>query len=215
MTKSRFYPKKQPLQQRAKVTVAAIKEAAAHILREQGTHEFTTNKVAEKAGVSIGSLYQYFPSKESLIADIKRDHFAELRGLIKAAYERNKHSDLATIVRAFVDASIEAHRIDPELHKVLSGDLSDFQIKEDDNSDDSVRVAVIALLDGHRDQLRNNLDTTLAAKLIYKVVESSTHDTVLYHPELLDEADFANELSQMIMAYLQGSKIAVQATVAA
>ena len=83
------------------------------------------------------------------------------------------------------------------------------------STDDSVRMAVIALLNGHRDQLRENLDTTLAAKLIYKVVESSTHDTVLYHPELLDEADFANELSQMIMAYLQGPKIASHATVAA
>lgn len=214
MAKTRFSLKKQPLQQRAKVTVAVIKEAAAHILREQGTHAFTTNKVAEKAGVSIGSLYQYFPSKESLVAEIKRDHFAELRALIKAAYENNKDKDLAMVVKAFIDASIEAHRIDPELHMVLSGDLSDFQIKEDDNSGDSVRVAVIALLDRHRDELRENLDTTLAAKLIYKVVETSTHDTVLYHPELLDEADFANELSRMIMAYLQGSRVLVHASAA-
>ena len=73
MSKVSYDLKKQPLQDRAKYTVGVIKEAAAHILREQGLQGFTTNKVAERAGVSIGSLYQYFPSKESLIAEIKRD----------------------------------------------------------------------------------------------------------------------------------------------
>jgi AcrR family transcriptional regulator len=63
--------------------VDSIKEAATRILKEQGVEGFNTNAVAEKAGVSIGSLYQYFGSKEALIAEIKREHFSQLRLLLK------------------------------------------------------------------------------------------------------------------------------------
>ncbi|APH60771.1 Transcriptional regulator, TetR family [Granulibacter bethesdensis] len=61
-------PRKMPRQARSEETVRIIIEAAAHILERKGLGDFTTNAVAERAGVSIGSLYQYFPGKEALIA---------------------------------------------------------------------------------------------------------------------------------------------------
>jgi AcrR family transcriptional regulator len=63
----RTRPRKQPRQARAQHTVEAIIEAAARILEEQGHGGFTTNAVAELAGVSIGTLYQYFPDKDALL----------------------------------------------------------------------------------------------------------------------------------------------------
>lgn len=63
----RTRPRKQPRQARAQFTVDAIAEAAARILEEQGHGGFTTNAVAERAGVSIGTLYQYFPNKDALL----------------------------------------------------------------------------------------------------------------------------------------------------
>ena len=204
MPKVRYDLKKQPLQDRAKFTVEVLKEAAAHILREQGCQGLTTNKVAERAGVSIGSLYQYFPSKESLIAEIKRDHFKDLRRLMKAAYESTKGSPLTDIVKAFICASIEAHRLDPSLHKVLSGDLSEFKVKESDNREGSVQVIVEGLLTRHRRELRDNISIPLATKLTCKVIENLVHDAVLYEPELLNEETFVGEVHQMIMVYLTG-----------
>ncbi|NDW03414.1 TetR/AcrR family transcriptional regulator [Jiella pacifica] len=68
MTDHRPRPRKQPIQERAQATVAALVEAAARILEENGRAGFSTNAVAERAGVSIGSLYQYFPSKEALLS---------------------------------------------------------------------------------------------------------------------------------------------------
>lgn len=59
-------PRKQPRQDRAAATVAAIVEAAAQVLEEQGFENYTTNAIARRAGVSIGSLYQYFPSKDAI-----------------------------------------------------------------------------------------------------------------------------------------------------
>ncbi|NIE64824.1 TetR/AcrR family transcriptional regulator [Burkholderia sp. Ax-1719] len=59
-------PRKLPLQPRANATVSAILEAAAQILETQGLEAYTTNAIAERAGASIGSLYQYFPNKAAL-----------------------------------------------------------------------------------------------------------------------------------------------------
>ncbi|MBB3381917.1 MULTISPECIES: TetR/AcrR family transcriptional regulator [unclassified Rhizobium] len=64
---SRAMPRKAPRQARSLATVEAIVEAAARILEERGHEAFSTNAVAEKAGVSVGSLYQYFPRKDALI----------------------------------------------------------------------------------------------------------------------------------------------------
>src|ERR1700753_1263227 len=68
--RSPLKPRKTPRQQRSTETVNVILEAAARILERRGLDGFTTNAVAERAGVSIGSLYQYFPSKEALTATL-------------------------------------------------------------------------------------------------------------------------------------------------
>jgi AcrR family transcriptional regulator len=65
-TRPRLQPRKTPTQPRAAETVAAIVEAAAQVLEARGLDGFNTNAVAERAGVSIGSLYQYFPGKDAL-----------------------------------------------------------------------------------------------------------------------------------------------------
>mgnify|MGYP003597153915 FL=1 len=67
-------PRKEPKQSRARVTVEAILEATAHILTEGGYDALTTNHVAKRAGVSIGSLYQYYPSKEALVGELMDRH---------------------------------------------------------------------------------------------------------------------------------------------
>lgn len=61
-------PKKQPVQARARATVDTLLEATTRILASEGYEAVTTNRVAEVAGVSIGSLYEYFPNKQSLVA---------------------------------------------------------------------------------------------------------------------------------------------------
>ena len=78
-------PRKQARQARAKVTQEAIVEAAARILEEQGRDALTTNRIALRAGVSIGSLYQYFPNKEAIFAAIIRAKRAELLARMERA----------------------------------------------------------------------------------------------------------------------------------
>lgn len=106
-------PKKTPLQSRSRFTVDAILDAAAHILCKDGYADFNTNRVAVKAGVSIGSLYQYFPNKETLIAELRRRHFDDLRSEMLIAFRHAQGLPLDAGTRLLVEASIKAHRIDP------------------------------------------------------------------------------------------------------
>jgi len=85
--------RKEPRQARAQVTVEAILEAAARILDRQGWERFTTNGVAETAGVSIGSLYQYFPNKLALVEAILQRHFDAVLSALRSADERTSRGE--------------------------------------------------------------------------------------------------------------------------
>ncbi len=77
MAKTRLQPLKQPLQQRSRLTVQAILEAAIQVFDEHGYAAGTTARIAQRAGVSIGSLYQYFPNKDSILTALAGQHLAE------------------------------------------------------------------------------------------------------------------------------------------
>src|SRR6185369_10221121 len=68
--KTPIAPRKAPRQERAQATVEALLEATAAVLRAEGYDGLTTNKVAEAAGVSVGSLYQYYPGKDALVTAV-------------------------------------------------------------------------------------------------------------------------------------------------
>jgi len=109
--------RKEPRQARSRATIDAILDAAAHILGDRGWTGLTTNTVAEIAGVSIGSLYQYFPNKLALIEAVRRRHFDEVLAVLRAAADdrmtRRKR------VEALVDGMIAVHSRYPAAHRVL------------------------------------------------------------------------------------------------
>ncbi|MDR3488568.1 MAG: TetR/AcrR family transcriptional regulator [Bradyrhizobium sp.] len=77
-------PRKTPIQERSKATVDVIAEAAARILAKEGAEALTTNRIAEVAGVSVGSVYQYFPNKEAIVAALLETRLMHSRSLIEA-----------------------------------------------------------------------------------------------------------------------------------
>lgn len=105
-------PRKRPRQQRATATVEAILEAAARILERDGLDALTTNAVAERAGVSIGSLYQYFPGKPAILAELIRRERAALLAGIETALSGIKSASLEAMVRALTQAAVrhQLHR---------------------------------------------------------------------------------------------------------
>ena len=109
-------PRKEPRQRRAEETVAVIVEAAARILEEKGFEGFNTNAIAEKAGVSIGSLYQYFASKNALLsAVIER----EAAPLLAVEQELSEMEECAVALRSYVRASIRHQMRRPQLARLI------------------------------------------------------------------------------------------------
>lgn len=119
-----FEPRKTPIQARATVTVEAISEATIQILLSQGAGRLTTTRVAHRAGVSVGTLYQYFPNKQSLLFAVLEDHLEKVTDAVEDACEHARHKPLREmikeVVEAFVDAKIARADISVALYKVAA-----------------------------------------------------------------------------------------------
>lgn len=113
-------PRKRPRQQRSRETVDAIVEAAAQVFEREGLAA-TTNRIAERAGVSIGTLYQYFPHKRALLYELADRHIAAAQARLEAevARLRAQPPGWEDAVRAMVDALLELHLARPRLHALL------------------------------------------------------------------------------------------------
>ncbi|MDQ0391248.1 TetR family transcriptional regulator [Labrys monachus] len=107
---TRISSRKQPRQVRSAGLVAAILEAAVQVLAKEGAQRFTTARVAEKAGVSIGSLYQYFPNKAAILFRLQSDEWRQTTALLRGILEdagTPPLERLRTVVRAFIRSECE------------------------------------------------------------------------------------------------------------
>ena len=117
-----FEPRKTPMQARSTVTVEAIFEATIQVLLSHGAERLTTTRIAERAGVSVGTLYQYYPNKQSLLFAVLEHHLNKVAARVVAACEHACHKPLAEMVKemveAFVDAKMERANISVALYRI-------------------------------------------------------------------------------------------------
>ncbi|QOZ23200.1 MULTISPECIES: TetR family transcriptional regulator [Bradyrhizobium] len=102
--------RKQPQQARSTELVSAILDAAVQVLTKEGAQRFTTARVAEKAGVSVGSLYQYFPNKAAILFRLQSDEWRQTSGLLRdilADAARPPLERLRRLVHAFIRSECE------------------------------------------------------------------------------------------------------------
>jgi AcrR family transcriptional regulator len=114
--------RRRPSQQRSRVTVDAIVEAAAQVFERHGYAAGTTNRIAERAGVSIGTLYQYFENKDALLAAVFDRHFAEGAAIVAPALATLRNDpapEPEPLLRGILEAMVELHAREPNLHRVL------------------------------------------------------------------------------------------------
>jgi AcrR family transcriptional regulator len=197
-------PRKEPRQDRAKATVDAILAATARILVKEGYDKASTNRIAEAAGVSVGSLYQYFPSKEALVAALIEQHSAEMMRFIEEKAVSTTPADpLRDVVRDVVQAMIDAHRVNPKLHRVLMEQVPRVgSLKRLSELDDRVLAMIRVYLELRKAEIRPT-NLKLVAFMLTSIVEAVTHGAVLMHPEYLVDAELVDETTEVIMRYLQ------------
>ncbi|WP_143220880.1 TetR/AcrR family transcriptional regulator [Actinomadura sp. CNU-125] len=202
MPDKRLRPRKRPGQQRAVETRQRLLDAAARVFSEHGYRAGTTNRIAEAAGHSIGSLYQYFPNKDAILVELSAAHARSGVAAVDRLLDGGALPDLLDDkIRLFVRAAIDNHRDDPSLHRVLfeeaprPPELLDFLHA----SQLRAVAAAEALLDA--DPRVTVADVPMAARLVVTSIESQVHrftaDTDLENVDA-----FENELVAMLVRYL-------------
>ena len=192
------------MQERSRVTVDALLEATARILIREGFDKASTNRIAEVAGVSVGSLYQYFPSKEALVAALIDRHNREIMKAVQGELADAVNLPMQQAVRKIIAVAVRAHRIDPKLHRVLTEQIPRVGRLGNRESFNRQNFALFeAYLARHRDEIRT-ADLGLAAFVCVTSIEALTHTAVLHHKIVSDDAVEAliNEATRLVVGYL-------------
>jgi AcrR family transcriptional regulator len=176
-----------------------------------GYGAFTTNRVAARAGVSVGSLYQYFPNKEALLAELKARHIAELERGLDAVMARVGNAPLPELVAALIEANVAAHLVDPALHRVLSTEVPHLGASDAAHAFEQRTTArVRASLASRRDAIVVR-DLDLATYLVMRTVEATIHEAVVERPDDLASGAIAREVTRLLLSYLTVSSRAPRA----
>jgi len=203
-TRKALKPRKTPAQERAKATVDAILEAAAYILVKDGWEGFTTNRVAERAGVNIASLYQYFPNKEAIAVELQRQHVQKARDASPGAISRlRSQANLHEALKILIDAAIAEHRVNPKLHKAFTEELPRASRRFHGPRDEQVIALLADILKPYPIQVP---DLEIALFLVRVTTHAAIHETACDRPELLANPLFAEELITLIESYLLRGK---------
>jgi AcrR family transcriptional regulator len=193
-----------PRQARARETVDALLVAAKTLLVRSGVQGATTNAIAELAGVSIGSLYQYFPSREAIIAELSRRHVARVLSLIFAEVDALVGTSLRVGARRLIQLMIDVHRQDPELHAAIEAShprlgaralLAEVEAQ--------VMATARTYLHSHREELVVD-DLDRASFIVVTAIEALTHEAAFRRPDLLDREALVDDITRLVLGYLTG-----------
>lgn len=194
-------PRKQPVQKRSRQTVEVILQATARVLVRYGYDRTTTNLVAEKAGVSIGSLYEYFPNKESLVAALATAHVEELMERVDRVLGASVESDSGGVVAALLRAGLDAHRVNPALHKVLVEQVPRIGALAASLDISSVLQRKIEADLQRRAPGLPPVRARMIALVLETCIEALTHRAVVEAPEWLETGEIEAEALRLLQPY--------------
>ncbi len=178
--------------------MSAVLQAATRILREEGVEALTIPHLCKVAGVSPGSVYQYFPSKEAVVYALLRDHAERVTTSMAAVLHEHGMSEPGVLIDAAVDAFIDEHRHEPAVHSAL-GRIVATQAGPGLEGDLMARIqaGLASLLAARGDELGGR-DPEVTAFLLIRTLESVVHAATRDQPDLLNNPEFARGLKGML-----------------
>lgn len=196
-------PRKSPRQARSRAMVETILDATARILVKKGFADTTTNGVAEQAGISVGSLYQYFPSREALVAAVAQRHSERLKGSLETTLTQGAQRSLRAALDELMQAVGSAHAVDPALNRVLAEELPRLGTLDWKTESGRRGMALVqAFLDLHRDEVREGIDDATASFLITTLVEAALNAACRMGKEAPGSSALLQEMTDMIHRYI-------------
>jgi len=202
--RTRTVPRKMPKQQRSKETVDVILAATARVLVKEGFDRASTNRIADAAGVSIGSLYQYFPSKEALVAALVERHIETMSEALEAQMAALAHAPVAEVVRRMVVLMLEAHAVEPELHRVLNEQVPRVgRLHRVHEVEARMQRLGRVYFEARRAELRPGLDLDTAAFVVVQTIEALTHGAMIHAETAPTREALVEEVTTLVLRYLQ------------
>ena len=177
--------RKQPLQERSRETVAVILEAAARVLEVRGLEGYNTNAVAERAGVSIGSVYQYFPNKDALTLALIGNFERELLEIVRVATVAADRRDLRGALKSIIQSLLEAHARRARLNRILETEEERLRQSMPNNSATAeLKTMIAAVLTEHRAELGAEIDAATVddVLMIVRAMVDGTFREDVPHP---------------------------------
>jgi AcrR family transcriptional regulator len=172
-------PRKEPLQQRSRETVLVILEAAARILEQHGLAGYNTNAIADRAGVSIGSIYQYFPNKDALTIALIAQFEQRLIESVKRAMASTKGKSLRHSLQLVVRELLRIHHSRTSLHRLL--ELEEDRLLQNQRPIDEMQTLprfITSLLSSHRTELKIRVNSATIQDVI-TIVRAMVNATLM------------------------------------
>jgi AcrR family transcriptional regulator len=198
--RAKLTPRKQPRQERSAATVAAIIQAAAYIFRKRGYSATTTNAIAQRAGVNIASLYQYFPNKEAILGALIQRHAEQANQAVSEVMAQHRGKGLAANVRAIAKCVQAVHAIEPELHEIFTVDAARLGFKPPPLEQQHVFAEARAQFI-RESKLR---DPALALWIVETCVRAAFHQAFSERPEQANSDLLVDEIVRLIVPFLRG-----------
>ncbi|MEU8682330.1 TetR/AcrR family transcriptional regulator [Streptomyces sp. NPDC048611] len=196
-------PRKQPRQARAEHTRQRILAAAAHVFAEYGHAAGTTNRIAEQARISIGSLYQYYPNKDAILVELMTRHLDAGMTALSRGDDDTAPSSLEDGIRRYVRRTIDNHQDDPHLLRVMLEQAPcSSELLEKVSRYQQTRTAHARELIEDHPEVRV-ADREVAARLLVSTVELVVHQLIAA-PDPLAPTRLESELVTMLTRYLKG-----------
>ena len=179
--------------------VTAILDATARVLVEHGYDQASTNRIAKRAGVSVGSLYQYFPNKQACVEALAERHLDGMAAELVQGFASFAGHDVRALTRALVEGLVAAHRVDPELHAVLVS-----QTPTDLMAGMRSRIEQVLQADmERRAALGENrvTDPDVAAYVVVAAVDGAILGAIQRRRDLLEDGRLVDALTDMVVRY--------------
>lgn len=195
--------RKTPVQDRSIRTVETLLDAAAQVLQDEGSAHFTTNRVAEAAGFSIGTLYQYFPNKDAIAEALVRRECGRLETMIRTAIRTASPGDLEALIRCVVKTLIDAFGGRTRVRKflILQAVRLGFWQASAQTVETVGKVFMEAITEDGAYQVRPLQDA--AVFILTRTLASAVRAAVLEESPLLRTQAFEDELVLLALRFVQ------------
>ncbi len=195
-------PRKPPQQARAKATVEAILDAAIRVLDREGAESSTTSRIAEVAGVSVGTLYQYFGNRDAILDALQDREFARAAELLHRTLVVERFTSERELAQKVIGGLLELYRAAPGLHRVLAIDGLRVTPTERVQAFDRRVVDTLRAFFDAAPFVIVRENRTLAAFVLYQSVRATMLAYILEEPPGIDDRLLVEELTDLVVAHL-------------